>query len=765
MAETIEMTETKQYKLREVRIRLEKGRSLFSDQPMSNPEAALDVMRRELSGYDREVLCVVNLNSRLQPINFHVVSVGDLSQSIAFIPNIMKSGILSNAQSFMMLHNHPSGDVTPSQEDTLLTRRVLEAGKILGIGCVDHIIVGGGNGLYFSMREQGTLDFTDQTISMAAEDILRVGEKTEIRSGGREHMAERDQREQMEQAAAGEPVQSGQNASGERARAGSGERSRQESERPAYPSRREQLKEITDRLEAGVREYMTNDVQFRKVLEAMSKFHHYSANNVLLIAMQMPEATRVASYTTWKTKFNRQVMRGQKGLSIIAPAPVKERREREVIDSRTGSPVLGTDGKPKTEEVEVTIPRFKVEKVFDLSQTTGDPLPELDVAELTGDAEHYQMFMDALTAISPVPIRFADIDTGAKGYYHTVDKEIVIQKGMSESQTLKTLVHEVSHARLHDRDAMKAEGVAKSAQQKELEAESIAYTVMFHYHMDTSGYSIPYLASWSGSQDTKQLKACMDTIRRTAGEIIEEMDSFMAERMKELAAEKSAEQDTDLYTIYQIREGSPAGVFEFMGMDYIRQKGMEIRPEDYQEVYVGALVPGTTLEDLYIQFNGPKMPEDFTGHSLSVSDIVVVHKDGEDHAYYVDRFGYEEVPEFLATAQAQEKTVQDKATQDQAAQDKSAETGSKQADAEKTETAKIGTVIPEKVEAAPQKTEGVAKPSLSKDVSQPARRKESVLGRLGEKQRQIKAAERAKPEMPERQKAQVVKRGKGEQAL
>ena len=755
MAETIEMTETKQYKLREVRIRLEEGRALFSDQPMSNPEAALDVMRRELSGYDREVLCVVNLNSRLQPINFHVVSVGDLSQSIAFIPNIMKSGILSNAQSFMLLHNHPSGDVSPSQEDIMLTRRVLEAGKILGIGCVDHIIVGGGNGFYFSMREQGTLDFTDQTISMAAEDILRVGENTEIRSGGREHMAERDQREQMEQTAAGEPVQSGQNASGERARQGSDGRFRQEDERPAYPSRREQLKEITDRLEAGVKEYMTNDVQFKKVLEAMSKFHHYSANNVLLIAMQMPEATRVASYTTWKTKFNRQVMRGQKGLSIIAPAPVKERREREVIDSRTGSPVLGADGKPKTEEVEVTIPRFKVEKVFDLSQTTGDPLPELDVAELTGDAAHYQMFMDALTAISPVPIRFADIDTGAKGYYHTVDKEIVIQKGMSESQTLKTLVHEVSHARLHDRDAMKAEGVAKSAQQKELEAESIAYTVMFHYHMDTSGYSIPYLASWSGSQDTKQLKACMDTIRRTAGEIIEEMDSFMAERMKELAAEKTAEQDTDRYTIYQIREGSPAGVFEFMGMDYIRQKGMEIRPEDYQKVYVGALVPGTTLEDLYIQFNGPKMPEDFTGHSLSVSDIVVVHKDGEDHAYYVDRFGYEEVPEFLAPMQAQEKDAQEKA----------AETGTKQADTEKTEAARTGTIIPEKLDAAPKKAEETARTAHSKDVSQPTRRKESVLGKLGEKQRQIKAAEKAKPEMPERKKAQAVKRGKGEQAL
>ena len=755
MAETMETTETRQYKLREVRIRLEEGRSLLSAVPMSDPEAAMDVMRRELSGYDREVLCVVNLNSRLQPINFHVVSVGDLSQSIAFIPNILKSGILSNAQSFMLLHNHPSGDATPSQVDIQMTKRVLDAGKILGIGCVDHIIVGGGNETYFSMREQGTLDFADQTISMAAEDILRVGEETNNLPGGSKHMAERDQREQMEHTAAGENAQSGRSASDERNQQSSGGRARSEGERPAYPSRREQLKEITDRLEAGVKEYMTNDVQFKKVLEAMSKFHHYSANNVLLIAMQMPEATRVASYTTWKTKFNRQVMRGQKGLSIIAPAPVKERREREVVDSRTGSPVLGADGKRKTEEVEVTIPRFKVEKVFDLSQTTGEPLPELDVPELTGDAKHFRMFQDALTEVSPVPIRFADIDSGAKGYYHTVDKEIVIQKGMSESQTLKTLVHEVSHARLHDRDAMKAEGVAKSAQQKELEAESIAYTVMFHYHMDTSGYSIPYLASWSGSQDTKQLKACMDTIRRTAGEIIEEMESFMAERLKERSAEHSAEQDADRFAIYQIRPDSPAEIYEFMEMDLIRQKGYEIRPEDFQEVYAGSLIPGTTLEDLYVQFNGPKVPENFTGHSLSVSDIVVIHKDGEDHAYYVDRFGYEEVSEFLTPIQTQEKTVQVEA----------AETGSKQAEAEKTEAARTETDIPEKADAAPQKTEEAAQTAPSKDVNRSGRRKESALGRLGEKQIQIKASEKEKPEKSQKQKAKTAKRGKGEQTL
>ena len=726
-----EMMEMKQYKLREVRIRLEEGRALLSDVPMSNPEAALEVMRRELSGYDREVLCVVNLNNRMQPVNFHVVSVGDLSQSIAAIPNIMKSGILSNAHGFLLLHNHPSGDVTPSQADILTTRRVIEAGKLIGISCMDHIIVGGGNGTYFSMREQGTVDFTDEVISMAAEDILRVGEKTITTTGGKEHMAERDQREQPD--------------------------------RPAYPSRREQLKEITDRLEAGVKEYMTNDVQFKKVLEAMSKFHHYSANNVLLIAMQMPEATRVASYTTWKTKFNRQVMRGQKGLSIIAPAPVKERREREVIDSATGSPVLGADGKPKTEEVEVTIPRFKVEKVFDLSQTIGEPFPELDVPELTGDAENFQMFMDAITAVSPVPIRFAEIDSGAKGYYHTVDKEIVIQKGMSENQTLKTLVHEVSHARLHDRDAMKAEGVIKSAQQKELEAESIAYTVMFHYHMDTAGYSIPYLASWSGSQDTKQLKACMDTIRRTAGEIIEEMDSFMAVRMKE----RAAEQDADRFAIFQIRPDSPADVYEFMGMDFIKQSGYEIRAEDFQEVYTAGLVPGTTLEDLYVQFNGPKMPEDFTGHSLSVSDIVVIHKDGEDHAFYVDRFGYEEVPEFLTPSQEQVKAAETEKTERTGFTDRKSEEDFRQAETAGTQE----TARPEEISRPDEGIKIADQPGTSyrfekkapDTVKEPSSdRKESVLRRLSEKQERIKQS--GKRETPQRTMSKAVNKGKGDQA-
>ena len=225
--------------------------------------------------------------------------------------------------------------------------------------------------------------------------------------------------------------------------------------------------------------------------------------------------------------------------------------------------------------------------------------------------------------------------------------------------------------------------------------------------------------------------------------------------MKERSAEHSAEQDPDRFTIYQIRPDSPAEIYEFMEMDLIRQKGYEIRPEDFQEVYTGSLIPGTTLEDLYVQFNGPKVPENFTGHSLSVSDIVVIHKDGEDHVYYVDRFGYEEVSEFLTPIQTQEKTVQVEA----------AETGSKQAEAEKTEAARTETDIPEKADAAPQKTEEAAQTAPSKDVNRSGRRKESALGRLGEKQRQIKASEKEKPEKSQKQKAKTAKRGKGEQAL
>ena len=198
MPEKRKAADSKRYKLKEVCIRLAEGHPLYSDWPIDSPGEAIKVMRRELSRYDWEVLCVVNLNTRLKPINFNVVSVGELNQSIASIPNILKAGILSNAGSFLLLHNHPSGDVAPSQDDIMTTRKVIEAGKILGIPCMDHIIIGGGNGDYYSMREEKTVDFTSQTISMTAEDILHIGEtKPSYVRGGTEKMAENSMREPL----------------------------------------------------------------------------------------------------------------------------------------------------------------------------------------------------------------------------------------------------------------------------------------------------------------------------------------------------------------------------------------------------------------------------------------------------------------------------------------------------------------------------------------------------------------------------------------
>ena len=194
-----EMTENgkRRYKLKEVCIRLAEGHPLYSDVPLSSPTAALDVMRKELSQYDREILCVVNLNNKLKPINFNIVSMGSINGSVAAIPNILKSGILSNAAGFLLLHNHPSGDVTPSREDIQTTRRCIEAGKIMDIPCLDHVIVGGGNSDYYSFRESGMVDFTNEKISMTAEQILRVNESNSTYKGGTETMPENGRKDDL----------------------------------------------------------------------------------------------------------------------------------------------------------------------------------------------------------------------------------------------------------------------------------------------------------------------------------------------------------------------------------------------------------------------------------------------------------------------------------------------------------------------------------------------------------------------------------------
>ena len=300
-------------------------------------------------------------------------------------------------------------------------------------------------------------------------------------------------------------------------------------------NRDEKMKEITDRLQAGLEE-LFNSEKYAEYLRVMSQFHHYSFNNTLLIAMQKPDATLVAGYHAWEKKFNRHVMKGEKGIQIIAPAPFKEKQEQEKVDPNTGEVVLREDGQPEIEEVTIVVPRFKVSTVFDLSQTDGDPLPELGPGELTASVENYEIFLNAIRSVAPVPIRFDEIRSGAKGYYDNVNKEIVIQTGMSEMQTMKTAVHETAHAILHDKDIMQEQGIQKDQMTKEVEAESVAFVSLDHFELDTSDYSFPYIAGWSSGRDTKELKASLDTIRKTSSEIIDGIEASMREQMVELQA-------------------------------------------------------------------------------------------------------------------------------------------------------------------------------------------------------------------------------------
>ena len=307
----------------------------------------------------------------------------------------------------------------------------------------------------------------------------------------------------------------------------------------------QQVREITDKLEQGIKELFESE-RFKEYLRTMSKFYNYSFNNTLLIAMQKPEATYVAGYTSWQRNFDRQVMKGEKGIKILAPAPYKAQEEREKIDPVTQKPVIGADGKAVTETVEVLRPAFKVVSVFDVSQTDGKELPDIIVDELKGTVENYEAFFDALKQESPVPVSFEDIPGGAKGFFSPVESRIAIQEGMSEIQTVKTAIHEIAHAKLHavNPDEKTAPEDKKDRHTKEVEAESVAYTVCQRYGIETSDYSFGYIAGWSSGKETKELKSSLDTIRKTAAEMIEGIDA----KLKVLLAEKaqSAEKDTEM---------------------------------------------------------------------------------------------------------------------------------------------------------------------------------------------------------------------------
>ena len=691
-------------KLEQVAIRMVEQPPLYSNEPMNNPDVAIRVMNEFLSQMDRELFCIVNLQADLTPINMNIVSVGSLNEALINPREIFKSAILSNAHSMMLIHNHPSGNLTPSTSDIQTTARMQELGELMGISLVDHIITGR-NGNYYSFRDKGEFPDSRVRFSTRVEDIdLTKGMVTEATAPYEEVTDTKEKGDVRD-------IPTVQTAT------------------IPLPVQGKDMDSIMQSLESGVEELFTSN-RYQEFLKTMAKFHNYSFNNTMLIAMQRPDATLVTSYKNWQS-MGRQVMKGEKGITIIAPAPYKKMKEKEVLDENQ-RPIMGTDGKPKTEQVEVTVPHFKAVTVFDIAQTSGEPIQTLAPELLTAAVQDFDSFMQAIQKISPVPIRFDEIDGNANGYYHNADKEIVIKKGLSESQTLKTAIHETAHAKLHDKEIMESLGVEKDRLTKEVEAESVAYCVCSSFDLDTSDYSFPYIAGWSSSREMKEMKASMDVIRKTAGEMIdqltEELEIILEEKQKtelhekygilvdaleaagyrydyresepghivlapdgthEIAGylqfeswgdikdwlEDTIAEGTDIservdralypfkfdytleeemfrgngnrYAIYHVDEGTPGKQHLFMNMAMVKEDGITIDAANYKCVYSGRLHENEKLDDLYAMFND-NPPADYKAHSMSVSDVIITNRGGDMQAYYVDRFGFAELPDFAA---------------------------------------------------------------------------------------------------------------------
>lgn len=476
--------------------------------------------------------------------------------------------------------------------------------------------------------------------------------------------------------------------------------------------RQQQIQDLTQQLEEGVKSVFESE-KYAQYLKVMSHFTHYSVNNTILIAMQTGgQASMVAGYTAWQKNFGRQVNRGEKAIKIFAPMTYKRKKEVDMIDQETGQPLRNPDGSVRKEIIEVTVPSFRVTNVFDISQTSGPPLPTL-VDELEGNVERYQDFVQAIRNISPVPVGFEEME-GMDGYYHQVEKRIAINEDMSETQTMAAMIHELAHAKLHalDPNNLKESAKARGKDQRtmEVEAESIAAVVSSYFGIDTSANSWGYVASWSRNKELPELTASLQVIKDTASEIItgisEEMeelrfaymdkaDALEAIRLgqtvyasvgkggfeevtaeqvrdmsddtwlrmpkeqmrayvelrteKDLHEEMASLEETQLlympenqFGIYQIDPEGNARDYMFLSHDSLED--YEMRREDYRLEYVAPLTETDTLDAIYERYN-INHPEDFQGHSLSVSDIVVMNRDGEVKAYFVDSFGFTDVTE------------------------------------------------------------------------------------------------------------------------
>lgn len=600
--------DSRPFHLDKVAIRMVKEPPLFSEVPINSPQAAVKMMADTLKDYDREVFAIINFRPDLKPINVNFVSMGALDQSLVHPREAIKSMVLSNAASVMMVHNHTTGAVFPSKDDVAVTDRMAQLCSMLGIKLLDHVIVGPGND-YYSFQEKGILPVPNlkyetnieqlefggmkvaETATMEKQSVKEVSfvvaECSEFHNMGELHenvgtvkeaiaLFEQIPPERMHGIPAiGIRVTDTDNpelfteidivrgktidvdmlsyvpeiANNKAAQFAIAEMIHAMPEAEiigvlpeeiqkkvgvieSREKQAEQLKEITDKLEQGVSDVFSSD-NYKQFLDTMAKFPRYSVNNNILIMMQKPDAQMCQSFTGWK-EMGRFVKKGEKGIKILAPAPYTIQREQTKLDDR-GNPMLDKDGEPIMESVEIKVNAFKVVSTFDVSQTEGKELPTLGVDELTGGVDGYGTFMEALKEVCPVPMTFENIEGGAKGFYSQTEKRIAIQEGMSEAQTVKTAIHEMAHQKLH---AIENHGPKQTRGSKEVEAESVAYTVCQHYGIDTSDYSFSYVAGWSEGKEMPELKASLDTIRRAASEMITAID----EKVEELVAQKTQEQ-------------------------------------------------------------------------------------------------------------------------------------------------------------------------------------------------------------------------------
>ena len=513
----------------------------------------------------------------------------------------------------------------------------------------------------------------------------------------------------------------------------------------------DRLKEITDSIERGIQELFESE-KYKQYLRTMSRFHKYSVNNTMLIFMQKPDATLVAGFNKWRDQFKRHVIRGEKSIRILAPTPYTIRKEREKLDPDTKLPMRGPDGEILKEEVEIKVPRYRPVSVFDVSQTDGEPLPQL-VQELTGNVEQYEAFMEALKRSSPVPIHIEPLHDGSDGYFSSADRKIVIREGMSEAQTVCAAIHEITHARLHDEGipawtddrsyeeieifgqpalysnwrltdvqeglfrydlrgsdddpgepicvernvvvnhaasiitakpiALPEEGRIflteenginfmggemtireffqqhrKDRHTQEVEAESVSYAVCQYYGIETADNSFGYIAGWSKDKTLPELRSSLETINKTSSKLITDIDRHFAEIIKERDAamyQKDASflnMPEDGFAIYQLGRGNGAEDIRFMDMEYLSRKGIAVQRSNYDQVYAAPMAfeagkdAQDHLNDLYFRFNHDH-PQDFRGHSLSISDIVALKRDGQVSCHYVDRWGFKEITGFL----------------------------------------------------------------------------------------------------------------------